>query len=405
MRENFVVGALRLAGAAIVAMLALPAAGAEGTRMRNLGEGLSIGTSVSAAQTTNDNFYYQETDPIEVEGLIINPGLSIQQTMSRSTAAFNVGAQIAEFDVIGEDSDFTDVQATASYRYDGGIRNFLSLEAGYQRGHDPFGIERTAGNPLQDRDMDEWNLARVKGQYRYGAPSAMLNLELEAAYGDKDYYTNEQFTSFMDHTKLVLNQALVFNYSPKTSALIEVGEDFIEFATEPQGNGIDRDAKEYRVRAGVRWKATAKTSGDLRVGVERRTLDDSRVEILDGVSWNARIKWEPAARTSVTLESSRSSQETVSASSTVLDHRRSSISFSQGWGKSFRTVLSATTANTDFVGATREDKSSNYALSAIYSFKGSLAVFADIVRLERDSNFNTIDFVATTALVGVRVSP
>lgn len=403
---NEVLGSLLL----IAAMGATAPAAADGMRMRSLGEGLEIGAALSAAQVSNDNFYYQPTAETEVKGLLVSPAGGLKQKFSRGTASLNFGVQIAEFDIASDNSDYTDSQIVGKFNYDGGVRSAFAMEAASLRGHDPFGLDRP---DLPQRVLDKWTQNGFEGNYRYGAPSAKLNLEFEGGYATKDYTSNEDSTAFLDHNKLSLSQLLLVNYSPKTAIVFELGEDFVDFDLDPSATapGLDRDATELRVRTGVRWKATAKTTGDLRIGASRRTLDDSKARIIDGASWKAKISWEPLARTAVTIETFRNSQETVSSDASVIDRRRYSLSFSQGWSKNFRTVLAAGVGEARFIGSAtatlpeRKDDLDNYALSAIYSFKGSLAVYADFIRAQRDSNRPDRDFTALSAIIGIRVSP
>lgn len=410
MRARLVVRTLApVVGAVVLGAGSMSAAAADGLRMRNLGEGLELGAALSAAQVTNDNFFYQPVNETEVEGLIIGPALGIKQSFRRAIASVHAGAQIAEFDAVGDNSNYTDAQIGGRFDYDGGVRTAFGLMLGSQRGHDPFGRDR----PAITSELDKWTLNKAEATYRYGAPTATLNLEFEGGISDKDYTSNEATTFILDHSRIYLSQLLLVNYSPKTALILELGEDFVDFAADPDPLNpgapptLDRDATELRIRTGVRWKATARTTGDLRVGAVRRDLDDNKVRIVDGFSWKAKISWEPLSRTTVAIETFRSSQETVSDEASVVDNRRYSLSYSQGWGRNFRTVLSAGIGNSKFVGSAqdRKDDLNNYALSAIYSFKGSLSIYADLVRTDRDSNVDQRDFDATAAILGIRVSP
>lgn len=392
-----------------------PLLAAEGMRMRSLGEGTEVGASLSLAQMTRDNFFYQEASEVEVEGLVIAPALALQQNFKRSQLTLDAGAQFVRFDISGNDSDYIDSQFVGRFKYDGGVRSAFDLELASVRGHDPFGSERTAGvtpNPdgtFPQRELDLWTRNDIGGSYRYGASTALLNVEVEAKYQTKDYTTNESSTATLNYGKMGLNQTLFLNVSPKTAVVVQLSEDFVDY--ENTSGGRDRDATELRAYGGFRWKATTKTTGDLRLGVTRRTLDDDSFRILDGFTWRGNITWEPFTRTSVSLESSRSSQEAISDTVSVVDNRRTSISLAQGWTKSFRTVLSAGISNSRFIGTDRKDDLNRYAVSAIYNFRGALAIYADLVQMDLDSNQgpannpNTLDFTANTITVGIRVSP
>ena len=396
--------------ALVLAAASWPAVAADSIHMRNLGSGLELGASLQGSQTYSDNFFYEEKGGHAVHGLVLAPELALKQRFGRAFAALNAGLQFARFDLPKSDSDFNDGAIGAVFEYDGGVRNFFTVSAATRHGHDPFGTDRTSGvgATLPDRNLDLWTTNNAAARYRYGAPTATLNIELSGGYAKKDYTTNEATTVFLDFRKASLAQTLFFNYSPKTAALVELGEESVRFDRNAP-KGVDRDAKEYRLRAGVRWKATAKTTGDIRVGGVRRSLDDKRINVLTGLSWDAKVRWEPFSKTSLSLETGRSSQESFLTTVSVVDNRDYAVSLSQGLGNNFRTIVTARRTDSDFVGTSRRDAINTYALSGIYSFRSSVAVFASLYRSQRDSTSPppnpSPNFRASAVVVGIRVSP
>lgn len=371
--------------------------------MRNVTNGLEIGLGMGVVRTYGDNFFYESEGGRTVSGLLLAPSLYVRGKQSRTLMTFNAGAQRGMFDLAGSDSDFTDSQLAIGLDYDGGLRHFFSLSASTARGHDPFGTDRTETDPFQDRDMDQWSLKTAEANYRFGAPTAKLNLELGVKRTAKDYTTNEAATRFLNFGKTSLSQVLFFNYSPKTSILFELSEDFVGF--EDNSAGVNRDAAEYRVRTGLRWKATAKTTGDVRAGVVRREREDSSFRPIDGESWSARITWEPLVATSLEITTERNSVESYIPNVSVIDSRSYSAKLTQGLGRNFRTSITAKQSEQEFVGITRIDDGVRYAAAAAYIFRNSLELFAEADWAERDSTVAGIGFDVATLVAGVRFSP
>jgi polysaccharide biosynthesis protein VpsM len=184
--------------------------------------------------------------------------------------------------------------------------------------------------------------------------------------------------------------------------LFEFGQTLVDFDSAA---AADRDALELRLRTGVKWQATAKTQGDLRLGAMRRRLDDSGREAISGFSWAAEITWQPLARTRVQIDSSRRSQESFSQSVSVLDNRRHSLTLGQKLSENFRVSIEAMTGESRFVGSSRVDDLESYRLSLIYAVRDSVSVFAEARKFERDSTLNSLDFEAESGLIGLRLSP
>jgi polysaccharide biosynthesis protein VpsM len=382
--------------------LSTGAQAADGLRAHGLGDGMEAGIGLTASHTYHGNFFYQSSNKTAVEGLLLSPAVSLKQNFGRGHLALNAGAEIAQYDLPDDSSDYTDSTIVGSFRYDGGTRTAFSANLQSRRGHDPFGVDRTAGGVFANQELDKWLRNSVGGMYRYGAPTALLNFEIDAQLAEKDYTTNEPDTNDLDHQLVQSSQTLFVNYSPKTALLFEFGQTLVDFDSAA---AADRDALELRLRTGVKWQATAKTQGDLRLGAMRRRLDDSGREAISGFSWAAEITWQPLARTRVQIDSSRRSQESFSQSVSVLDNRRHSLTLGQKLSENFRVSIEAMTGESRFVGSSRVDDLESYRLSLIYAVRDSVSVFAEARKFERDSTLNSLDFEAESGLIGLRLSP
>jgi polysaccharide biosynthesis protein VpsM len=396
---------LGVLGGMLVVVMA-PAIAADGMRMRDLGEGLEVGASLALAHVYSDNFYYQPANPRSVEGLVINPALALQQKFGRGSIRLDVEGHSAEFDLLEKESDYDNLLIASRFHYDGGVRSDFTFGVRSRRGHDPFGVDRTAGQAFLGLELDKWTLNTVNGRYRYGAPTATLNVEFEAEHSTKDYTSNEPQTDPLDYQRTEFTQTLFFNYSPKTAVVLELGETFVNFDIEPAPNtSRDRDAVELRARTGLRWKATAKTQGDLRLGAVRRRLDDDRFDAITGVSWRADVTWEPLKRTDLKLTSARSSQESFSEQFAVIDSRRTGLVLTQRLSPNLRMTLGGNVVESRFVGTDRVDDFDSYGLTLIYAIRNSLSLYLEAQHLERDSTRDDLDFETVSGLIGVRFSP
>lgn len=374
--------------------------------MRALGGGFEFGSALTLSQLRSNNFFYETTSERHVDGLLLMPAISLRQTYDQVSASLDARLKAAEFELPGELSDYTDGQVNGRLQLNPSRRTQFTFDAGSTRGHDPAGVDRTAGISNINTELDKWNLNRAGGAFRYGVPTALLNFELSAEYLAKEYTTNRAVTRVLDYNKTALSQAVFVNFNPKLAAVLELAEDFIDFDAGPgQVGGLERDAAEYRLRTGVRWNATAKTRGDLRVGVVSRDREGRSDETLDGFTWAGQLFWQPFSLTSLMLTAARDSQESFANNLLVIDNRRYGIKFSQGLSRNLRFVLEVGGADARFIGTSRKDQLENYSFSAAYNLRDHLAVIVDVTRLNRDSNLPNLDFDAVASTVGLRFSP
>lgn len=360
----------------------------------------SLDLSLSSVYT--DNFYYGTGDePVESAlGAILAPRAAYRGTRGRFDVLATAGAEIATFNMEPAD-DYEDAQLGLSTSWLATRRGRLDLRAGFDRSHDPFGTNRTENATVRDRDLDIWHAMQAGMLFHYGAPEATLNAEVGLSALSKSYQTNEAATRFLDYTSTSLQYTLFYNFSPKTAALFDFVRSDIQF-DESFGAVDGRSGDEYRVRTGLRWLATGKTSGDLRVGVYRRGFEETTATE-QGLDWQASAQWAPRARTLLELEAARGSQESYRDDTNVNLTRSMTARWKQYWGARASSQISAGRVTTEFVGIARRDTAYNVRLGLDYMLSQSLSAVMAAESFNRTSNEPTSEFDRINAYAGIRL--
>jgi hypothetical protein len=361
-----------------------------------------VSADISLSGVYTDNFYYGASDePVESGfGAILGPRAIYKATKGRLDLLAAVGAEVATFTREPAD-DYEDGSLGLNVSWLATRRGRLDLRAGFERSHDPFGINRTENATVRDQDLDIWHALQGGMLFHYGAPEATLNAEVGLSALSKSYQTNEIATRFLDHTKTSLQYTLYYNFSPKTAALFDFIRNDIQF-DEAFGATDTRGGDEYRVRTGVRWLATGKTSGDLRVGVYRREFEETSASE-HGLDWQATVQWAPRARTLLDLEAARGSQESYRADTNVNITRSATARWKQYWGARASSQLSVGQTTTEFVGIARKDTAYNVRLGLDYMLSQSLSAVMAAESSNRTSNEPTSEFDRISAYAGVRL--
>lgn len=375
--------------------------------------GWEFGANFELSRTFNDNFFYEDNNETSVNGLLLRPALTVGKNYERVRAAINLGGELARFDLPSDLSDYFDGYVGLDVDYEGGVRDRFSLRASSRQGHDPFGTIRTVGvngNQLNlAAELDEWRMDQVRGTYRYGAPEALLNFELQGGHLIKDYTTNGPGTDFLNYEKSSLSETLIYNYSPKTALFLNLEQDFIRFDTlrmVTPGTFASNDADEYRVRVGARWNPLPKTSVDLKVGVLRREFKDPSRDTFDGGDWVGTVIYTPTSRSVITFQTGRESQESYIIGNTFIDNQVYALEWAQRFGRRVRMVAGARWVESDFEQVARNDEVVSYKLMLSYRLLEYVDAFASINYVERDSTTAALNFDQTSGmLIGFRVSP
>jgi polysaccharide biosynthesis protein VpsM len=399
----------------------VPQESADAEAVEDLGGG-RISPFIRVAGSYTDNFYYQpESDangnPVSHEsvyGWLINSGAKYLTETRRATLTAGIDGEYGTFDVPGTEDDYLDAAGRLAFTFQPTLRNRLSLNGEILQRHDPFGIDRTETQDpnIQRAKVDVWVQSSGGMRYRYGAPASRINAELGLRGLDKRYQNNREDvntvfgprlgTRFLDHHLWTADWVMYYNYSPKTAGLIDFSRTFIEF-DQPFASSEGRSGDLYQVRTGIRWLATAKTSGDVRAGYRFRTFDHAHIPELKGLDWQAGIRWAPKLETVVELRSGRSEQQSYLRNVNVIDVEFASLSFARTWTYRFKSKVSATQHWDEFVGIARKDRVLVGGVDLEYLVSRSIRAVANFNLTDRNSDAAERDYDRFGGYVGIRI--
>lgn len=363
--------------------------------------GARIKSSIGGLAYYTDNFYNEPSGQTAGFGSLIRPELSFLKESSRMRLAGQVGGEYGMFDLPGAEDDYLDGGAILGFMSQATLRNQFRLDASFRRGHDAFGVNRTEDATVRDEELDRWNQTSGSLHYRYGAAGARLNAEVGLTRLDREYVTNRAATEVLNYDATTVDYTVLYSYSPRTTLLLDFSRTDYNF--ERAFGAVDTRAGElYRARAGMRWLATGKTSGDVRVGYRRRLFDTDSPDI-EGIDWEAGIDWSPVPRSQLRLATARSEQESYRADARVIDVESVTLSWKHNLTARLRSTLALERLNVDFDTSGRDDEILGGGAGLEYAALSYLWVVADVGLTRRDSTFATRDYDRGVAHVGVRL--
>ncbi|HUP91372.1 MAG TPA: outer membrane beta-barrel protein [Solimonas sp.] len=398
---------------------------------QDISEGSHVNLSVEAGVTYTDNFFSQNggcfealpatTPPTQVctekrdaWGGLLQPTAGYTFAIPRFRFNTDVRAELAMFDLPSNVDDYADVVAAAGLEWQSALRHRFDYIGQLQFDHDPFGSERTEASGVQDRKLDRWRRFSGDARYHYGLPTAPFNLDLRVTAGDKEYTTNRASsppgsglgggTRFLDFEKQVAALTLLYNLSPKTALLADAVGARTAFDNNP-GGSRNRDGIDLHYRVGVRWLATAKTSGDVRVGVVERRGKGAASSDFTEPDWEGTLNWMPLSYTQLQFQTGRRIQESYLTNVNFLDNTYYNLEWSFDWTSRIVTRLAAGYSQTEFVGAPspgRRDDHWHFGANGEYRATRSLSLLVAGWLFKRDSTLDRRDYDKVTAYLGAR---
>src|SRR5689334_3183080 len=110
---------------------------------------------VLASSVYTDNFYYNTGNEPRADaiGVVISPQADYKATKGRLDLLGGLAAELATFDLPGSADDYEDARIGVSSSWLATRRGRLDVRVGFDRGHDPFGINRTEDATVRDTEL------------------------------------------------------------------------------------------------------------------------------------------------------------------------------------------------------------------------------------------------------------
>lgn len=373
-----------------------------------LSPGARIFPGLEIAVRNDDNYYSTPNMEESASYVLVKPELLLKTKSGNLFFDLGFNGEMAQVDTNSQD-DYFDHDIFAALKFKPSIRHEFNIDIARSDDHDPFGIGRTEGTPRQNRSLDLYYRNLYGVEYRFGAPNAKFNLALAYDVEDKNYETNRAVTQFLDYEREQAAATIFYNFSAKTSFFLQGQHRDIEYQSVVPGVAA-RDGDEERILIGAKWLATAKTSGEVKVGRLEREFDDARRADFDASSWEASISWLPRKRTQIKLTSQRDTRESYLVGADTIDDRNVRLSWEQSWSKKLTSTVSLQDGQQSFEGITREDDYNRYAAGLDYAINKVAEIYGEVAYQERDSNvavgnLHLRDFEKTVFGIGIRYNP
>lgn len=361
-----------------------------------------IHATLQATGYYTDNFFNDSRDEEAASGTLVSPRVIFTKETSKLQFQGILDGQYGLFDAPGTVDDYTDVAAQLRLGVQPTLRNRVTLTAGLKHGHDAFGAIRTEDETVKGQDLDRWNEGTGGIHYRGGAPGAKINAELSIKTLQKHYISNRSETQVLNHDATTYQSAFYYNYSPKTSTLLDFNWTDYSFDSSFAGEADTRGGSLYRVRTGIKWLATAKTSGDIRVGYRTRTFNSGESDIA-GLDWEAGINWSPAQRDQLEITTARTEQQSYRDDSRVLDVSATTLGWTHSFNARTKTQTRLEYLSVDFEGSARSDEIADAGVTLEYLALSYLWVVANVATTGRDSNIEAREYDRFSGYLGIRL--
>jgi len=338
--------------------------------------------SVELAYQYDDNILRQENNEESDSIFLISPDLNWNWFMGKHRFSAQYVGAYASYDT-SDNENFDDHAINADLLLDLTPKFNVDLQANYALGHESRG---SAGVVVGvSAKPNEWKEKRLFAQATYGRLIAKAQLQLDLEGRTLRYTNNNQESR--DRDTDTATGRFFYRLGPKTSAILESTFRDIDY-TNSGARNLDSQERFYHI--GVRWEATYKTTGELKLGRFSKDFDSAAEEDGSGASVEATVIWEPRTYSRVTFTAARQPNESATTDSFYI-----SDFVSADWEHDFssRTTFTANISDgQDEYTGTREDDLFNAGLGINYKLRRWLDIGARYSYSERESNAANASF-------------
>lgn len=337
-----------------------------------LSEGLLFTPTLEVSERHDDNFRAVEDNEESSWITSVTPTFVLGAEGRKSAYQLSYSAVSDTFHSSHKDNN-TDhhVNADAGYEFDS--RNRLKLNAGFHK------IEDTASKD-QNVENDKYTTSNVGGVYSFGAQTARNQIDFGANYQELRYQNSDHLNADKERDTTALNTIFYHAVAPKTRALVEARHTDYDYVSNTRLN-----SNNVALLAGLTWDATAKTTGTVKFGGEKKRFDDSSIDDESGGMWEVGVKWSPRTYSTFGLNTRRALDEGDNGASSI-ESQSTTLSWDHEWMDRLSSTVSYTYSDQDYQDITRTDKIDTFGVGLTYEMRRWLDLGVGYKYSENDSD-------------------
>ena len=326
--------------------------------------GIAIVPIINAGYKYDNNIFSQASETTGSGIFTLAPAVKFLLDDGINNYQLDVGVESGTFldssddnYVIGNLGFTSHLEPSSRSRFD------LALEA--NKAVEPRGTGITEGSADRFDEPLLYNEQLAKLSYEYGSLASSGRIAVMGRYYNKNYTNFPETTQFRSFNQSTLGSTLFYTTNSSTDAFIEIKAGPIKYDV---AEAISRDSDMLTALVGIKWEATALTSGSFKIGQEQKKFSDARREDFKGVSWEGNVDWQPLSYTTLTLETSRSAKD-PDVQGDYISESIYAANWSHEWNEKVTTTLNYSYIREEYTGFERLDKSNNLYADINYAFK------------------------------------
>ena len=271
-------------------------------------------------------------------------------------------------------------------------RHRLKLDAEYRK------WQRTESTAVEGEN-DKLNNKRVGGLYTYGAKSADNQIDFGANYAELRYTNADGVNDDKERNTTGVTTTWYHRIGSNTRGLLEYDHTDFDYLLPDS----PRSSKSDAVLAGATWDFTARTTGKVRIGYEKKDFDSSESKDLDNPTWQVDMQWKPRTYSTFTFVARQAMAEGDDGADAVKS-TFTQVGWRHGWTDRITSVAQAGYGRYVYEGESRTDNLQDYNLALIYAMRRWMDIELGYRYRDNDSDAATESYTRNVFQISFNVS-
>ncbi|HWK44782.1 MAG TPA: outer membrane beta-barrel protein [Stellaceae bacterium] len=240
----------------------------------------------------------------------IMPGVDVVSDFSRHSLSLQASGDIRRF-ARSQAEDVENFVTAANGRYDISDSNFILLGGGFQQQHE----DRGSPDAVNGINPTQYHVANGTFGYNYTPYRVGFTLDSSVTHYSFDNVPTSSGTVInqtgRDRTEYGVTPRLSYEIIPAYRAFIQSTYNQRDYDHKFDASGFQRSSHGYSFALGTGYEISRIINGEVYVGYQNQSYDDSRLKDNGGVIFGGNLLWNPTQLTSVKLNIARTIEETT----------------------------------------------------------------------------------------------
>ena len=353
----------------------------------------------------DDNIYTSEFESDIVSSFIyyLSPSIAftIEDGANRYGGEYILTSSIYAGDREGSD-DMTDHEFSLFAYNDFTAKHRSNLYFSYDNLHERRGSGLTEGNPYRFSKPLDYDQLNAGFHYQFGGRNAKMRIGAGLSYYDKEYNSYTQITKYRDLDEVTFSADADYQFGDVTYLTFNFFTTNVNYKHRFDGE-LPKDSQDNRALIGLTWRGASRITGRARFGYQYKLFDDAERDDFHGNTTDLMINWRPKQRSVYSVSLSRVAEDSDTVGD-YINNLTGSFAWRHQWTNKFDSNFQFEYSNEDYIGADRENKTTNINAELIYGFSRWLNLSAALEHLDSSSNVANIGYDQNIFTLSLQVS-